>query len=204
MKRQFQKPIFIAIALVLVMSAVGCSIVNTRPRLAVSPVGPSGRPRIPPPIDIMITIRGWDIVQHRIIGETYGLGEIRFAGRFLFIDDLVFKLKATKVPDWYWLVWIPSVEKGMYEIRAKPYKEYSITLSPVEAPERFNVTVKIWDRTVCSHFMIDPNPCWGDFRVSGFETPILYLKNDQYPRRIWAAKLPKEDGVWTIHFTLIK
>jgi len=158
----------------------------------------------PPPIDIMITIRGWKIVQHRFMGNTGRLGDIRFAGRFLFLDDLVFKLKAEKAPDWYWLAKIPSVEEGIYETRARTYREYSQDLSPIEAPEELKVSMRIENKIIRGHYIIDPEPRWGYFQVSGYRVPILYLKNGQYPGRLWAAKLPGEDGTWTIYITLIK
>ena len=158
----------------------------------------------PPPIDIMITIKGWKIVQHRIMGNTGRLGDIRFAGRFLFLDDLVFKLKAEKTPDWYWLVKIPSVEESIYEIRARTYREYSLDLSPIEAPEELKVTLKIEEKVIQSHYIVNPDPRWGYFQVSRYRLPILYLKNGQYPGRLWAARLPGEDGTWTIYITLIK
>ena len=158
----------------------------------------------PPPVDIMITIKGWKIVQHRIMGNTGRLGDIRFAGRFLFLDDLVFKLKAEKAPDWYWLVKIPLVEEGMYEIRARTYREYSQDLSPIEAPEQFKVSMRIEDKIISGHYIVDPEPRWGYFQVSGYRSPILYLKNQQYPGRVWATKLPREDGTWTIYITLIR
>ncbi len=166
--------------------------------------GKSDVPKAPPAIDIMITIKNWQIIQHRLMRNTNRLGTIRFAGRFLFLDDLVFKLKAEKVPDWYWLVKVPSVETGMYEIRAKPYREYSQDLSPIEAPQQFKVSVCIEDRTIKRHYIIDPDPRWGYFQVSGYQSPIVYLKNGQYPGRLWAAKLPRKDGTWTIYITLIK
>ena len=158
----------------------------------------------PPPIDILITIKGWKIVQHRIMGNTGRLGDIRFAGRFLFLDDLDFKLKAQKAPDWYWLVKIPSIEGGIYETRARTYREYSQDLSPIEAPEQFKVSMRIEDKIIRGHYIIDSEPHWGYFQVSGYRSPILYLKNKQYPGRVWAAKLPKEDGTWTIFITLFK
>lgn len=158
----------------------------------------------PPPIDIMITIKDWNIVQHRIMGDTGRLGDIGFTGLFLFLDDLVFRLKAQKVPDWYWLVKIPSVEEGIYEIRAIPYREYSQDISPVEAPERFEVSITIEDKIIRGHYIVDSEERrGGHFEVSGYKSPILYLKNKQYPGRVWAAKLPKEDGIWTIYITLI-
>jgi len=131
-------------------------------------------------------------------------GEIRFAGRFLFIDDLVFKLKAEKAPDWYWLVKIPSVEEGIYEIRARPYREYSLDLKPIEAPEQLTVSLRIKEKSVRNHYIVNPDPRWGYFQVSKYQSPILYLRNGQYPGRVWAAKLPREDGTWTIYITLIK
>ena len=158
----------------------------------------------PPPIDIVITIKGWNMVQHRIMNNTVRLGDIRFAGRFLFLDDLVFKLKAEKTPDWYWLVKIPSVEEGIYEIRARTYREYSLDLSPIEAPEEVKVILKIEEKVIQSHYIVNPDPRWGYFQVSRYRSPILYLKNGQYPGRLWAAKLPREDGTWTIYITLIK
>jgi len=159
---------------------------------------------VPPPIDIMVTVKGWKIVQHRIMGNTSKLGDIRFAGRFLFIDDLVFKLKSEKVPDWYWLVKIPSIEEGIYEIRARPWREYSLDLSPIEAPKQLKVSLKVEGKVVQSHYIVDPDPRWGYFQVSGHKPPIIYLKNERYPGRLWAAKLPREDGTWVIYITLIK
>jgi len=158
----------------------------------------------PPTIDITITVRDWKIIQHRIMGNTAKLGDIRFAGRFLFIDDLVFKLKAEKVPNWYWLVKIPSIEEGIYEVRARPWREYSLDLKPIDAPEQFKVSMRIKEKIIQSHYIVDPDPRWGYFQVSGYQSPILYLKNEQYPDRLWAAKLPREDGTWTIYITLIK
>jgi len=214
MKKHVKKCLYL-IALGFFITAIsGCGGTHhgkTRYKLNHDPQGDSHADRgsqrqvpPPPPIDNMITIKGWKIVQHRIMGNTGRLGDIRFAGRFLFLDDLVFKLKAEKAPDWYWLVKIPSVEEGIYEIRARPYREYSQDLSPIEAPEQFKVSMRIKEKVIRSHYIIDPDPCWGYFQVSGYRSPILYLKNEHYPGRLWAVKLPKEDGTWTIYITLIK
>jgi hypothetical protein len=162
------------------------------------------QPQTPSHIDILITIREWMIVQHRILSDTDMLGDIRFAGRFLFLDDLVFKLKAERTPDWYWLVKIPSVEEGIYEIRARCYREYSQDLKPVEAPERVEVSLRIVNQIITEHYMVDPNPGWGNFQVAGYRAPVLYFKNEQYPGRVWAAKLPRQNGTWTIYVTLIR
>jgi len=213
MIKQFHRYAFIIILFSVIINGTGCGgIYRGNQRYKLQPEQPRSlrsesevkRETMPPPIDIMITIKDWLIQQHRIVGDTYKLGNIRFAGRFLFIGDLVFKLKAEKFPDWYWLVKIPSVEEGIYEIRARPYREYSLNLRPIKAPEQFKVTLRIKDKIVRSHFIVDPDPRWGHFRVSGFKPPILYLKNGQYPNRLWAAKLPKKDGIWTIYVTLIK
>ncbi len=197
MIRQYHQHLLLIVVVLFAINAVGCGLVGLKKE-------PPEPKYIPIPIDVRIRIKDWTIKQHRIIGETYRLGETCFAGRFLFHDDLIFKLKAEKVPDWYWLVKIPSVEEGVYTIRAKPYEEYSITLSPVEAPERFNMSIKIEDGSIRSHFIIDPDPRWDTFHIFRFKPPIVYLKNDRYPERVWAARVPKKDGIWTIYFTLIK
>lgn len=203
---------FTVIGLIIVIA--GCGTTNNGKTLSRPTYNSQGeystykesdrRPQSPEPIDIMITIREWEIVQHRIIGDTYSLGNIRFTGRFIYIDDLVFKLKAENFTDCYWLVQIPSVQEGIYEIRAMPYKEYSMVLSPIDKLENIEICMKIQNKTITSHYIVNSEHSMGRFSVSAYNSPVLYLKNDQYPNRLWAAKLPKEDGTWTIYLKLIK
>lgn len=171
-----------------------------------SSAGPITRQKSSTPthIDIMITVKNWEIVQHRLMSRTEQLGNIRFAGRFLFNNDLVFKLKSDKVSNWYWFVKIPSVEKGIYEIRARPYREYSLDLKPVDAPEQFRLSIKIEGGYITGNYIVKSHPRWGQFQVSDYRAPFLYIRNDEYPDRVWAAKIPKEDGVWAVYVSLIR
>lgn len=215
MEKRVKKSIFLAVLSLLMIAICGCggSAHRAARDMAYQNYQQDYRSRqefqryqqqTPSHIDILITIREWMIVQHRILSDTDMLGDIRFAGRFLFLDDLVFKLKAERTPDWYWLVKIPSVEEGIYEIRARCYREYSQDLKPVEAPERVELSLRIENKIITEHYMVEPNPGWGHFQIAGYRAPVLYFKNEQYPGRVWAAKLPLKNGTWTIYVTLIR
>ncbi|MCK4389862.1 MAG: hypothetical protein KAV83_06465 [Desulfobacterales bacterium] len=153
----------------------------------------------------MIRVKNWSIIQNRVLNYDSRLGKIRFAGRYAYHEDLVFKFKSDKYPDCYWLAKIPSAKEGKYEIRGIPYFEDD---SPnivrlEEPPKRFEMVLRIKDGCINSHFIKDYNPRWGKFQLLRFKPPILYLRNAWYPGREWAARLPTEDGTWTIYPTLI-
>ena len=206
MDKQFVRSLLFIVAVVFAVQTVGCGPPKTVTRTRIIEVikQPYEKKK-PQAIDIMIRVKDWRIIQNRALNYHSRLGEIRFAGRYAYNQDLVFKFKSDKYPDCYWLAKIPSVREGKYEIRAIPYFEDDspniIRLD--EPPKKFAMSLRIKDGRIHGHFIKDYNPRWGKFKLLRFKHPIVYFRNAWYPGREWAARLPTEDGSWTIYPTLI-
>jgi len=163
---------------------------------------PLQRPKPPPGFNVAIKIKEWTVIDHIILDYNSKWGYIRFAGRFNYGGELVFKFKSSQFPDHYWLVKIPSVRKGIYEIRTKLYEEPT-PWPAIEPPKRFSVVIKIKNGKISDHFINDPHPGWGEFVFSRFNKGIIYLRNPFYPGHEWGARIPKRNGKWTIYPNLI-
>lgn len=178
------------------------------PTKRISKPAPPKKPTKPPAIDVMLRIKDWTIVQNKILNYSPGIGTIRFAGKYAFLNDLMFKFKSDKYSDYYWLAQIPKAKEGKYEIRAIVYSETDgPDIRPLEnPPEKFALGLEIKNGRVIKHYIKDHNPKWGKFEVSKFDKKlsVLYFRNNFYPGTRWAARMPKKDGVWTIHFVIAK
>ena len=172
-----------------------------RHKEAVKPPKPP-RPQPPAGFNIAIKIKEWKVLDHRILDYDPKWGYFRFAGRFDYNGELVFKFKSDQFATHYWLVKIPSLKEGTYECRARLFREPT-PWPTVKPPKRFSVVLSITNGKVSSHFIKNPHPGWGEFIFSKYKKGILYLRNPFYPGHEWAAHMPRRDGKWTIYPTII-
>ncbi len=198
-KRILVLMLYVGLAVFLSLQITGCGPPTYKKKFE-PPTPP--RPQPPAGLNVAIRLKKWMIVDHRILDYNPKWGYYRFAGRFNYDGELVFKFKSDRYPDHYWLAKIPSVKDGVYEIRAKLFEEPT-PWPTVEPPKRFSVVLNITNSKVASHFIRNPHSGWGEFIFSRYKKGVLYLRNPFYPGHEWAARMPRRDGKWTIYPTLI-
>ena len=155
-------------------------------------------------IKIILYVKSWEIKDHRLLNWSPEYGNLMMAGRFIMNDELVFKLISQKFDDYFWLAKIPTVKKGQYTVKAKRYLDsYSQETKLPEPPREIQLFVKVRDKMIRHHFLIDHDTRSGKFVFDRAQKGLLYLKNDWYPGAQWAARLPKSDGDWTLHLQLM-
>lgn len=183
----------------------GCSEPSQNlPRVQPPDIPQPSLPAAQPPsgFDIEIRVQDYVIVNHKILGYDPTWGEIRFAGKFAHLDNLAFKFKSDKFPEFYWIAMLPILSNGSLEVRAIKYTEPSSHLRPVQPPERITVSLIIRNGRVENHSIQNPHPGWGVFNISSYKMPILFVKNSFYPGCIWQGKMPTQDGAGEIYLVL--
>ena len=163
---------------------------------------PKGTTKPPGSIQIKIYIQNWNVYDHKIISYKYEWGKFRFAGKYLYFNDIVFKFKSNKFNDYFWMGIIPSARKGVYEIPALLYEEPSRDLKPTIPPNKFFIKVKIKNSQIVKHIIINPHPGWGEFYVTGLKNGVLTIENLFYENQSWVVLLPVEDGEYTLRAIL--
>jgi hypothetical protein len=161
----------------------------------------------PDAINVVLKIDNWVIRENRILGYDKKLGKIRFAGKYSYGGDLVFKFKSDKssLDKYYWLGVMPDEKNGTFEVRADWHKEYSQEIEPLKEPmQSFNVFIKVKNRTIKKFDISGYKASWGKFKVDKVKKKVMFMINPWYPGSVWAAKLPVKNGSWTIKFKKIR
>lgn len=142
MRRNLVSFLYVVLIAMLLSQATGCSVIKGifRDFLGIKSETRVGEPREEPPevskprppgaFNLRLKIRNWNVEDHKILDYDIRWGSFRHAGRFVYLDKLVFKFKSDRYPDHYWLTKIPEVKEGNYEIRAIRYEEPSTGLDP--------------------------------------------------------------------------
>jgi len=159
-------------------------------------------PKPPREIKILLNIQNWRIINNRILDYEPEWGKLRFDGKYIYLDKLVIKITSSVFPEYFWMAIVPEVENGEYKISARRMKVEAVELQEFKPPHEFTIKLVIENKVVAEHAIINPHPGWGVFQVDDFKDGILYLKNDFYPKCIWAIKMPRKDGKWTIQAIL--
>ncbi|MGE4298862.1 MAG: hypothetical protein AB7E47_12595 [Desulfovibrionaceae bacterium] len=126
-------------------------------------------------------------------------------GRFFWAEELVFKLESDRYPDKYWLVKVPQVESGTWNLRAILNTKPNRDLMPAEPPKTFKILLVVKERKVVENTISNPHPGWGYFSLKSYDkkNKIAYFGNPFWPEATWAAKMPSTgDGRFTIQAVL--
>jgi hypothetical protein len=198
MKGNFKIP-GLAFVVVLVLQMWGCAA----PPVMKTP-GDDFSAVLKPPsaLNIRLVIRDWEVQSHRVLDYNHEWGLFRMSGRYDYLGDLVMKLKSEKFPGHYWLVQVPSVKEGAYEVRAIIYSEPSPELRPPSPPASFRVALLIEGGIVMNHAILDYHPGLGEFYFEGYRDGVATIRSRVFPNCRWAARMPTEDGRWTIDMVL--
>lgn len=160
-------------------------------------------PEPPKKIKITLILEDWAVADHNMVNWNPSFGRLYFSGRFIMGNELVFKLISDKINKYYWLAKIPQAREGQYTINADRFEDI-LEIDPLPDPvDKFNIVMNIENKLIVRQFIPNLRPIWGIFRFKKVKEGKLYIINDWYPGKIWAGRLPKADGEYTVHMILL-
>jgi hypothetical protein len=159
----------------------------------------------PSELPVTYTTKGWVVENNSIANYDSKLGELSVADKFVFNRYIYFKITSNSpsYAKFFWLLQV-DIEKpdGIFHRTAKAFANEEETIKSSSPPKEIRIIGNVIGRTFRGH-KIDPySDAWGKFEVKEIsKAAVCYIHNKSFPRMLWIAKLPENDGLYAVIFT---